>query len=463
MVVRVRTDVTPLPRLLLPLLLLLLVLPTGPALGVDEPRPTALTLTSPVTEALIDTPVDVTATLTSNGTPVAGHPVEVQVHDGTAWQPAATGTTDTAGAVTVTVTLTRSTNRYQAVYAGDATHLPSTSPMLTITGKPWSPVLVIGGSSRVVDETAGTITGSWRAPNGRPVAGARVRLYQLPRGASSWSVVGDGVTDANGLRAFTIRPRVDTRYRLFGFPGRWWNPDVSADRFVDNLPPAHPWRAPAAAPRPRWLPAQPRAWGAGANVVVKRIPDRVWNHMTGISWRRGCPVGRRGLRLISANYWGFDGYRHRGQLVVNAAIVHKYRGALQGLHHARIPIRAMYRVDRFGYSSRSGGGNDFASMAHDNTSAFNCRWVTGNPGVRSPHSTGRSWDINTWENPYRSRVGWLPNSWWAHRADPRVAWRSPDHRVVRILRANGFRWSYAGSDAQHFDGRVATTGITFTG
>lgn len=460
---RVRRDVTPLRRLLLPLLAILLALPAGQAMAADEPQPTTLGLTSSTAEAMIDTPVQLTATLTSNGAPAVGQQVVVQNHDGTTWRPVATGTTDVAGVLTVPVTLTRTVNRYQAVYAGDATHLPSTAPMVTITGKPWSPVLVIGGSTRVVDETAGSITATWRAQDGRPVAGARVRLYHLPRGARSWSIIGDGLTNANGVRAFTIRPRVDTRYRLFGFPGRWWSADVSSDRFVDNVPPARPWRDPASAPRPKPLPAQMRAWGAGANVVVKRIPDAVWNHMTGISWHRGCPVGRSGLRLISTNYWGFDGYRHRGQLVVNAGIVHKYRGALQGLHSARIPIRAMYRVDRFGYSSRSGGGNDFASMAHDNTSAFNCRWVTGNPGVRSPHSTGRSWDINTWENPYRSRVGWLPNSWWAHRSDPRVAWRTSDHQVVRILRANGFRWTYAGSDAQHFDGRVAVGGITFSG
>ena len=70
----------------------------------------------------------------------------------------------------------------------------------------------------------------------------------------------------------------------------------------------------------------------------------------------------------------------------------------------------MYRVDRFGWSSRSRGGDDYASMAAGNTSAFNCRDVTGRPGVRSPHSWGRSLDVNTWENPYRSAQGIVPNS-----------------------------------------------------
>ena len=65
----------------------------------------------------------------------------------------------------------------------------------------------------------------------------------------------------------------------------------------------------------------------------------------------------------------------------------------------------MYRVDRFGYSSRLRGGDDYASMAAGNTSVFNCRDVVNRPGVRSPHSYGRALDVNTWENPYRSARG----------------------------------------------------------
>ena len=101
----------------------------------------------------------------------------------------------------------------------------------------------------------------------------------------------------------------------------------------------------------------------------------------------------------------------------------------------------MDRVDRFGWGRRSRGGDDYGSMAAGNTSAFNCRDVTGRPGVRSPHSYGRSLDVNTWENPYRSSHGWTPNGWWAGRSHERVAWRSRTHRVVRIMAGNGLRWT----------------------
>ena len=121
----------------------------------------------------------------------------------------------------------------------------------------------------------------------------------------------------------------------------------------------------------------------------------------------------------------------------------------------------MYRVDRFGWSRRLHGGDDYASMAAGNTSAFNCRSVVGRPGVRSPHSYGRALDINPWENPYRASHGWTPNTWWVGRSHPRVAWRSRSHPVVQLMGRHGLRWTYGSNDAHHFDapagnGRVIT-------
>jgi hypothetical protein len=90
-------------------------------------------------------------------------------------------------------------------------------------------------------------------------------------------------------------------------------------------------------------------------------------------------------------------------------------------------------------------------MAAGNTSAFNCRQVVGSPGRRSPHSWGRSLDVNTWENPYRSAQGTVPNTWWMSHSHPRVAWRSRSHRVVKVMASHGLRWTYGNGDTQHFD------------
>lgn len=178
--------------------------------------------------------------------------------------------------------------------------------------------------------------------------------------------------------------------------------------------------------------------------------------MVGRSWHRGCPVGREGLRLVRSNYYDFSGYRRRGELVVAASAAGQFVGVLTELHDRKVPMHSMYRVDRFGWSQRLRGADDYRSMAAGNTSAFNCRDVVGRPGVRSPHSYGRSFDLNPWENPYRAGGVWLPNTWWVGRSHPRVAWRSRHHPVVRILRRHGFAWSYGNHDAQHFDARTAS-------
>lgn len=439
---------------------LLTAVGTGPAAAA--PAATNLTLSGPAS-GRITSRVPLASTLTDGaGNPLAGQKVTLQRARGSQWVTVSTATTGPRGRATIRPVVTSSRDRYRSVYAGTADHAAAASAVHVVTGTKYYTTLRISGARKVVDERQAALVAEWKANNGKPISGAWVRLYSRPKG-QAWRLNRTAKLGPNGYTVFRLRPRVDTRYMMRGVPGSWYRSDASPKWTIDNVPPARPWYDPPRAPRPGKLPAQRRGFGSGAYVRVMPIPNGVWNHMKGISWRPGCPVGRSGLRLIRTNYWGFDGYRHRGELIVNAKITHKYVGVLRDLYAAKLPLRAMYRVDRFGYSARSGGGNDFASMRHDNTSAFNCRWVTGNPGTTSPHSTGRAFDLNTWENPYRSRQGWLPNTWWVGRADARVAWRSGQHRVVKILRRNGFSWTYGNGDSQHFDGREIKVGATFTG
>ncbi len=110
----------------------------------------------------------------------------------------------------------------------------------------------------------------------------------------------------------------------------------------------------------------------------------------------------------------------------------------------------MYRVDRFGYSKALRGADDVKSMKADNTSGFNCRWVVGRPGARSPHATGRSIDLNPWENPYAVGGKRYPNASWHKRSKPAsITWRGSGDPVVKVFRRHGFRWLGA-SDLHHF-------------
>ena len=115
--------------------------------------------------------------------------------------------------------------------------------------------------------------------------------------------------------------------------------------------------------------------------------------MTGRSWHEGCPVGFDKLRLVVVRFWGFDEAAHWGHLVVHRAFAKRMTGVFRPLYEKRVPIRRMLLVDRY-------GADDLKSMEHDNTSAFNCRWRAGQPGVWSMHAYGKAIDVNPLENPY---------------------------------------------------------------
>lgn len=446
------------PALVVTLLAALLLGPVVPA-GAS-PAPLARASVGLVVEAGTarsgeDAPVGVLLT-DPGGVPVAGASVLVERRAAGAWQPLAALVTDATGRAATVLRMgpVRDDNVIRASYAGDATTPPTVTADVQVELVRRATRLTLTGPSRVVDEREVALVVRWRADDGTPVAG-EVRLQQRRRGG--WRTLDRPVTDATGTATVRLRPRTDTMLRVSAPALDWVEAARSRWKRLDNVPPVAPVRLSRGAPRPRrHLPPQARAQGPGAAPVVTAIPDAVWRSMVGRSWHAGCPVGRDGLRLLRVNYVDFSGYRRRGELVVAAGAVGQFVGAFTELHDRRIPVRSMHRVDRFGWSARLRGADDLASMASDNTSAFNCRDVVGRPGVRSPHSYGRALDLNPWENPYRVGGSWLPNGWWPSRTHPRVAWRSPAHPVVSILRRHGFSWTYGVADAHHFDAR--TTG-----
>ena len=206
------------------------------------------------------------------------------------------------------------------------------------------------------------------------------------------------------------------------------------------------------------FPANPPAVGTGANAAVSAVPDAVWSRMVGWSWTPGCPVGRSSLRYVTVNFWGFDGVRHRGALVVNAAIATPAARAFTRLYDQRFRIRQMKVMDRsWGHNPKGPGADDYAAMRADNTSAFNCRYVGGQEASRrySGHAFGTAIDVNDYENPYRDDQGrtW-PDTWFVrHRSPAAGVFPSSSSAPVRAFTALGFRWGglWSAPDYQHFE------------
>ena len=417
--------------------------------------PTGLSLTSRAGFAGADAPLAVRL-LADDGTPVAGASVLVERRDDGTWRRVAVVVTDEQGLASTSATRRRdpARNVFRATYAGDDTHDAATA-RTTSAIRPRAGAVTLTGPAKVVDERSVRLRVVSRTVAGEAVPGV-VRIERAVTG-EPWRSVRSVRTDPRGVATFTVTPRVDSRWRARTTAQPWVTGDLSHVLGIDNLPPGEPVVLPPGAPRPRvQLPPQPRATARGAHPVITPIPDGVWADMTGRSWHSGCPVGRSGLRLLRINYWGYDGYRYRGEVVGATGAIDNFARALGRMYAARYPIRSMYRVDRFGWSERVRGADDHRSMAAGNTSGFNCRWVVNRPGVLSPHATGRSLDVNTWENPYHSATGWVPNTWWASRSHARVAWRSRDHGVVKIFLRSGFSWTYGSGDSQHFDAHASS-------
>lgn len=428
------------------------------ALGLLAGPSPASAATEPVTVAVAAPPAyaenatTVTVDLTWQDAPLAEATVVIERRQDGAWVQVAELVTDAGGRAVTEVILLRApeNNLVRATTPPTDQHAGGSAEYAVPLVKRDSQV-VLRGPDAFKDETSAPLTIRWLAVGAGPVDG-QVRLMSRVTGERRWRVARTARTGDDGEVTVTVSPRVDSRWRAVATGLPWVRRGSSAVHLLDNRPPIPPVSMPRGAPAPRRsLPPQRRAVGAGANPSITRIPDSVWRQMTGRSWHPGCPVGRAGLRLVRINYWDYTGYRRRGELVVAKGVARQVAGALRAMYAAELPIRAMYRVDRFGWSERLQGADDYASMAAGNTSAFNCRHVVGRPGVRSPHSYGRSLDVNPWENPYRSPQGVYPNSWWLGRSHPRIAWRSRAHRVVQIMARHGLRWTYGRSDLHHFD------------
>jgi hypothetical protein len=196
------------------------------------------------------------------------------------------------------------------------------------------------------------------------------------------------------------------------------------------------------------LPASAPGAQAGFRGSVERISPALARAMTGVSWRPGCPVALSDLRVVTATHHGFDGRDHTGRLIVHRDVAPQVLGVLRRLYADGFPIRRMVPVDAY-------GGDDTRSVAADNTSAFNCRFVEGTTRY-SEHAYGRAIDVNPIENPYVTSAGTTE-----HRASRPYLRRTPfrpgmaaeGHALVRAFDAIGWGWGgrWSGArDYQHF-------------
>ncbi|MCC6809882.1 MAG: M15 family metallopeptidase [Deltaproteobacteria bacterium] len=185
---------------------------------------------------------------------------------------------------------------------------------------------------------------------------------------------------------------------------------------------------------------------AGNHAPIDEMTKKM---MTASSWKEGCPVPFEDLALVNVKHWGFDNKVHDGQLVVAAAVAPEIVEIFSELYAAKFPIESMRLIDEF-------GADDDRSMDANNTTAFNCRPMTGKSTGFSKHSYGRAIDINPKTNPYVAKTLVSPKSGEAYvdRTKTYVGGIVENGVCERAFVKRGWAWGGAWKspkDYQHFE------------
>jgi len=191
--------------------------------------------------------------------------------------------------------------------------------------------------------------------------------------------------------------------------------------------------------------AQPLPFGSIEPVDGKLCQDMREKHVL-VSTFSSCAR----LRVVRFTYINFDReIKTDGMVVVLDAISAQVLDLFRELMELKFPIEKAILINAY-------NGDDDASMADNNTSAFNDRKIPGR-ATNSLHSYGAAIDINPVQNPYSIRTGanvQIKPPAGARYVDRSVNTPGMAEAVVEIFEKHGFLiWGGAWKnpkDFQHF-------------
>ena len=122
------------------------------------------------------------------------------------------------------------------------------------------------------------------------------------------------------------------------------------------------------------------------------LSEELKAYITGKSYQENDRIGYTDLRHVIVQYVDFNGQSCEGELIVNVQVADDILAIFKDLYDASYPIEKIRLVDEY-------NADDDASMADNNTSAFNYRTIDGTDEL-SDHGYGIAVDINPLYNPY---------------------------------------------------------------
>ncbi len=152
---------------------------------------------------------------------------------------------------------------------------------------------------------------------------------------------------------------------------------------------------------------------------------------------------KKDLLLVTIPYLSFDNAVQQGHLVVHANVAEEVQNIFKKLSEIRFPIARIIPTHVYEW-------DDNASMAANNTSAFNYRVIFGTNRL-SNHSYGRAIDINPMQNPYTQHNGVIVPS--GARHDP-TQQGTITVEIASLFKSFGWQWGgdwQERKDWQHFE------------
>lgn len=122
------------------------------------------------------------------------------------------------------------------------------------------------------------------------------------------------------------------------------------------------------------------------------ISPAIEEQITGISYPANSSIPISDLKYVRVQYYDFQNQIQSGELIVHHSIAMDILEIFKELFDAGYQIEKIRLIDEY-------AGNDEASMADNNSSAFNYRYIDGTTTL-SDHSFGLAIDINPLYNPY---------------------------------------------------------------
>ncbi len=162
------------------------------------------------------------------------------------------------------------------------------------------------------------------------------------------------------------------------------------------------------------------------------------------------PVGIEDLRMVEVMYFDFNGaIREDGELIVHEDVAEEIGEIFGEIFEAGFRIEQIRPVYHY-------KGNDKLSMKANNTSAFNCRYITGDDTRFSVHAYGKAIDINPVQNPYVKGDAVLPEEGrnYLKRNVNKKGMIKAGGPVVEAFKNRGWEWGGNWKnlkDYQHFE------------